>query len=459
LSIVADDSSSKTRAPVRTRAPAQPRESAPRPLQDLRGPGRPFQELPSRDLSAYAAACLALRNLRGVFILILVSFHGCLAYLGSTAAPASSFDRPPFEWLAFPIVDSRRWYGFDFYCAWEDVHVMALMFFLSGLFVAPSLTRKGSWGFLRDRAFRLGAPFLFSTLVLMPIGIYPAYRLLAPDPSLAAYARAYAALPFLPNGPTWFLWLLLAFSIVVAIAYRLRPGALATLARLTAGERARPGRYVAGLAVVGACAYVPLALAFNPWDWFVHGPFSVQDSRPLIYAVYFCAGIGMGAHGIERSLLAPGGGLARRWRALAIGAPLALALWMGLAGVTLIYPAFAPQLMRVLSAASYALACACGVCFMLAVSMRFGVVRSRLLDVLSKNALGIYVLHYAPLVWTQYMLLDAPLPAILKALIVFLITLSVSLGAVVAMRRHPLGARLIGEDDGRALTSVMPKLP
>lgn len=409
--------------------------------QDLSGP-----ETPAADLAADAAACLALRNLRAAFIVILVSFHGCLAYLGSTAAPAATFDRPPFIWLAFPIVDSRRWYGFDIYCAWEDVHVMALMFFLSGLFVAPSLTRKGSWRFLRERALRLGTPFLFSTLVLAPIAIYPAYRLLAPDPSLPAYARAYAALPFLPNGPAWFLWLLLALSTGVALAYRLRPDVLARLAYLASGARARPGRYILGLTLAGACGYVPLALAFNPWDWFTQGLFSFQESRPLIDAIYFCAGIGVGAQGIGRGLLAPDGGLARNWRALAIGAPLALALWMGLTSVTLFEPAFAPLPMRFASAASYALACACGVCLVLALAMRFGVVRSGLLDLLSKNALSVYVLHYVPLVWAQYALLDAPLPAILKALIVFSVTLLVALGVAVAMRRLPLGARLLGED-------------
>ena len=96
-----------------------------------------------RNAGAYAHASLAIANLRGVFILILVSFHACLAYLGSTAAPAASFDQPPFLWLAFPIVDDRRFYGFDLYCAWEDVHMMALMFFVSGLFVAPSLRAQG----------------------------------------------------------------------------------------------------------------------------------------------------------------------------------------------------------------------------------------------------------------------------------------------------------------------------
>ena len=35
----------------------------------------------------------------------------------------------------FPIVDTQRWLGFDIFCGFQDVYLMSLMFFLSGLFV------------------------------------------------------------------------------------------------------------------------------------------------------------------------------------------------------------------------------------------------------------------------------------------------------------------------------------
>jgi hypothetical protein len=34
--------------------------------------------------------------------------------------------------------------GFDIFCAFQDVYLMSFMFFMSGLFVWPSLRRKGS---------------------------------------------------------------------------------------------------------------------------------------------------------------------------------------------------------------------------------------------------------------------------------------------------------------------------
>src|SRR6266513_4283436 len=94
---------------------------------------------------------LALSNLRAFVILLVVAFHSVLAYLGSQPASPTPFDSPPYHWRAIPIVDSQRWFGFDLFCASQYVYLMQFMFFLSGLFVWPSLLRKGSRTFLLDR--------------------------------------------------------------------------------------------------------------------------------------------------------------------------------------------------------------------------------------------------------------------------------------------------------------------
>jgi surface polysaccharide O-acyltransferase-like enzyme len=63
------------------------------------------------------------------------------------------------------------------------------------------------------------------------------------------------------------------------------------------------------------------------------------------------------------------------------------------------------------------------------------------LDALSQNAFGIYALHYAPLVWLQYALLDVQAPAVLKAALVFAGTLGVTYAATSAFRWVSRGAR------------------
>src|SRR5712671_3989510 len=132
---------------------------------------------------------LALGNLRGIVILIVLGFHSVLAYLDFLPATAQKFDTPPYQWVASPIIDSQRWLGFDLFCAWHDVYLMALMYFLSGLFVWGSLTRKGVRLFLSDRLLRLGLPLIPAVFVLMPIALYPA-SIRRPPGSVASRAAA-----------------------------------------------------------------------------------------------------------------------------------------------------------------------------------------------------------------------------------------------------------------------------
>jgi peptidoglycan/LPS O-acetylase OafA/YrhL len=389
---------------------------------------------------------LALSNLRAFVILTVVAFHSVMAYLGSLGPVAFSFDDPPYKWRAFPIIDSHRFYGFDVFCAWQDVYLMSLMFFLSALFTWPSLARKGSGRFLSDRFMRLGLPFAFAVVVVMPLALYPVYRLSAVDPSVMAYARHYLALPFWPNGPMWFLWQLLALTIVAAGVHRFVPQWVGFLARCSSGAGARPGRYFIGLAIACTLAYVPLALAFTPWDWSNGGPLSFQLSRPLLYAVVYFAGLGIGALGLERGLLAPEGMLARSWAVWFAGALAAFLAWMGLTALAMTYTPSAPLGLQVVVDSCFALACASGCFFVMGACLRFATMRSRMLASLANNAFGIYLLHYPFVVWLQYALLGVALFAIAKAMVVFGGALLLAWAAAIVMRLVPFGSRLIGAE-------------
>src|SRR5215813_8115381 len=173
--------------------------------------------------ASMSQSSLALSDLRAAVILIVVAFHSCLAYLDSLPASAPPFSSPPYHWRAFPITDSQRWFGFDLFCAPQDIYLMSLMFFLSGLFVWPSLVHKGSWDFLRHRLVRLGLPFAVVVSLLMPVAHYPVYLVTAVDPSVAAFWQSWLALPFWPSGPPWFLWQLLVLNIAAAAVYKFAP--------------------------------------------------------------------------------------------------------------------------------------------------------------------------------------------------------------------------------------------
>jgi surface polysaccharide O-acyltransferase-like enzyme len=74
-------------------------------------------------------------------------------------------------------------------------------------------------------------------------------------------------------------------------------------------------------------------------------------------------------------------------------------------------------------------------CFALAaVFLRFAVTRSPLLQSLSKNAYGIYLVHYLFVVWLQYLLLGTALPSFAKGILVFTAALGLSWPLVAGAR-------------------------
>ena len=391
---------------------------------------------------------LALHNLRAVVILIVLAFHAVLAYVQFIPEHAGAFNEAPYMWRSFPIADSHRFFGFDLFCAWQDIYLMALMFLLSGLFVWSSLQRKRTFGFIRDRLRRLGIPYVFGVLVLNPIAFYPAYLNLGGDPSIAAYLREYIGLPFLPNAQLWFLWQLLALNFVLVAIYLIAPGAIPALARWCAKAGKRPGTFFAALVALSAIAYVPLALIFTPWGWSNSGILSVQWCRPLLYGVYFFTGVGIGAAGLDAGLVNVDGALGRHWKLWLVTALATLLLWIGVTSLTLDGTASLP--IQIAADLCFVLACAGGCFFVIASSLRFGLKRSAALDSLSTHAYSLYLVHYVPTVWLQYALVGAPLFALIKAIVVFCGTVIASWLAILAYERIPFALRLIFSRSRRA---------
>jgi hypothetical protein len=297
---------------------------------------------------------------------------------------------------------------------------------------------------------RIGLPFALAVGLLMPVAHYPVYRVTAVDPGVTAYWQHWFALPLWPSGPPWFLWVLLAFNVAAAVLYRFAPGAGdawygKALGRIAGWLGACPAAFVTVLVALSTLAYVPLALAFTPWTWFQTGPFAFQECRPLLYAVWFIAGTTIGAHGIERGLLSPGGWLTQRWRTAGWSALAAFLLWLTFAGLA---SGGAPsRTVRVLEALSFVPCCAASCLFMLAVFVRFANRHFRIFDALSDKAYGMYLVHYLFSVWLQFLLLGLAAAAILKATIVFLGTVVLSFG-MVAAGQWALAARVEARSPG-----------
>jgi hypothetical protein len=367
-----------------------------------------------------------------VVIILILAFHSFSAYIVSQPASPERFDEPPYSWRAFPIIDSERWIGFDLLCAFMFLYLMQLMFFLSGLFVWPSLSRRGWRSFLSRRAFRLSVPFVVATYVLMPITFYPVYRVTAVDPTWSAFWEHWTALPISPTGPMWFLWFLLVLDIAAAVLLLRYKAYISSILNKIILD---PIRSFIVLICISAVLYLPLAAIYLPWQWIGYGPFEIQATFAPQYALYFAAGVAVGVYGLERGLLDVNGMLVQRWHYWAFGSIGAFVLWIG--PTALIVRGGITLMGGLQIAANLSLVIFVGAaCFgMIAMLLRYGTVHWPINDQISENAYGIYFFHYTVAVWLQYALLGIALPAIAKGLFVLVGTLLLSLAASVLTYR------------------------
>lgn len=384
----------------------------------------------------------AIGYLRAFIVVLVVAHHAVLAYYPFAPPPPASLVPQPRWWEAFPVVDPHRWTGFALFVGFNDTFFMSLMFFLSGLFVWQSLNRKGSTKFLRDRLLRLGLPFIVAASVIAPLAYYPAYLQTAGHTGIAGFFQQWLSLGQWPAGPAWFVWVLLAFDCIAALLFVIAPRWGNTLGRTILSASANPAKFFALLIVISAVVYIPMAVVFTPLAWSAFGPFTFQTSRILHYLAYFLIAVGIGAIGVERGLLASDGKLARRWP-LWITAAL---ISFGAASVVTIIAVTSharSQAWAIAMDAGFVLCCAASSLAFLSVFVRFARSRLSVFDELSASSYGIYLVHYPFVSWLQYVLLPASLPAIVKGAVVFLGALSLSWGAVAAIRRIPGVARVV----------------
>lgn len=359
--------------------------------------------------------------LRAAITVLVIAHHVALGYHPFAPPPFDSLRTAPF-WQAFPVVDPDRWHGALWFVAFNDMFFMSLMFLISGLFVWRSLSTKGGARHLVDRARRLGLPFLAGAALLAPLAYFPSYLQTGAPASWAGFWREWLALSSWPAGPAWFLWVLLAFNLVAVALHAVTRRWHDRLPALSL--RARPATAFAVLLAASALTYLPLALAWGPLHWTSVGPFAFQTSRLLHYAVYFAAGIAIGAAGIDRGLINPGHRLAARWPRWALLAVVAFGAELVLGGLDIAAGGTGPW--HVASTAGFVVACA-ALCFaFLAGFLRVPWPRSRVLDSLRANAYAMYVVHYAIVSWVLHALLDVALPGAAKFGLAFAAALAAS---------------------------------
>lgn len=388
----------------------------------------------------------ALDLTRATLTLLVIAHHAVLAY-HTYAPPAGPFTRANMVWGAFPVVDAARAPGLDALVLWNDSFFMAMMFLLAGLFVPSSLHRKGAGTFLFDRGWRLGVPFIVSALVLAPLAYLPAYLVRAAETGNPGFWQAWKALGVWPAGPAWFLWVLLAFCLLAAALHAWTPRVFEKLAALGTRGLVSPVRTCVVFCAIAAAAYVATTKVVNPFGWSSWGPFAVQSARLPLYVLYFFLGcaLGSGAPAVLGNWMTPSGPLARRWKT-----------WLTVAGV--VFVGFVVMLILAMAKmgkgepapivyfATNVLFATTGVVTTFALLAWFARKergRSPVAASLSRNAYGMYLVHYVIVTWLQFALLGANLSGWVKATLVTTLAIAASWLVASLVRRVPGVGRMV----------------
>ena len=364
-----------------------------------------------------------------VVVLVLVAHCG-LAY-------SNTFRPSPWNGLS-PVIDpSGASAIFDYIFHFDDVCLMALMFFISALFAWPSLERHGVGTFLQDRFLRIGLPFLGAIVVLMPIAYYASYQLAYQDGRYATYWLSLARHRFGAVGPAWFLWVLLVLDCMLAALYVVGRARFAAVHP----ERLenRPALTALVLFVVCSAVFLPLfamgGFQYGGWH-FIVSPFMFQPSRFPMYFIWCVTGFVVGIAGLEHGLIARAGALVRHWRLWVLAGLVSYnALWLVprfelLAGLS---PMARGVSMGLLWVAANVL------CILGLLALFRGVVRHRhpVFDSLARAAYVIYLVHYIYVLWSQRLLLHVHMPVVGKFAVCFTITLALSWLTSMVLTRVP----------------------
>ena len=340
----------------------------------------------------------------------------------------------------FGHTDPKSWIGFDCIVLATDSFFMAMFFFLSGLFVWPSLVHKSSATFFRDRLLRLGLPFVIAAFTIIPIAYYAIALRQHPDLRFSEFYWKTITVGPWPSGPLWFTWVLLVFDLSASVLYRFSPHLIDVINRLSRRAFDRPAEFFAFLLAVTVIVYIPALVYFGPSRWFGFGPFDVQASRILLYAAYFYIGAGVGAANVEHGLLSQEGRLAKSswgW-AIATLVPYCL-MWV------MIYikreilgnPPVLPSWYDAIYGLFFVAFSAAILFAILAFFLKFKRSGWSILDPMQKEAYGMFLVHYAIVLWLQYWLFNFDVPAIVKAATAFVITVILSWAVTAALRKLP----------------------
>jgi len=362
--------------------------------------------------------------LRSAITVLVVAHHSSLAY-----TTFARFDNNVYINSTHPIVDSKRWIGLDIFQNFNDIFFMSLMFLIGGLFLIKSINKKGMFNFIRDRFYRLFIPFLFLGTFFMLIAYSSSYYVVHRNFNITAHIKDFLVIEKWPAGPPWFIWVLFLFNLLFALFLSHFHKTSERLGKQLSLLKNKPLAFFGLLFCISWILYVPIVLKIGAGDWIGIGPFDLQISRALLYFGYFTFGILIGNTDFNNELFSAKSAIVTKWW-LWLSLSLTVYFVLTLIGEPLTQLVKEKRIEEVNAYMIYysvfVVSCTLSNVAFITVFVRFIHTEKKWWNSVSENAYLIYIIHFVFVLWSQFLLMNFNIPAIIKFLLSFTISLSLS---------------------------------
>lgn len=370
---------------------------------------------------------------------MVVAHHSALAY-----TTWAFFNKDAYILALHPVTDVQRWIGLDIFVNFNDIFFMPLMFVIGGFFMVQSIERKGTKIFIKDRFKRLFLPFILLGTFFMLIAYFPGFYRARHSTNIFEHIFDFFVIEQWPVGPPWFIWVLFFLSFLFALFYAL--GKKMNWKLSIGALQNKPLLFCLAWVLLTWILYVPLTLQVGANTWTGFYPFDFQLNRAFLYPGYFLIGILMGDYGLERGLFSKRSPLVKNWGLLLL---LALLVFIILTPFPEYLKGqvetgqFSQFWAEVLYYSLYPVSCTLSCLAFITIFKKKVTKERKWWNSLSDNAYMIYLIHFLFVTWVQFGLMRITAPALLKFGITFILSLALSWGASILLRRIPLIKRYI----------------
>ncbi len=336
-------------------------------------------------------------NLRTITIFLVVLYH-----VGGVYEAAGL-------WGWFWIVDDPAtisWVGIINIVF--DIMVMPIMFFISGYLVVASLKNKTSWEFVKGKFRRLIIPWIIAVFTLIPLykGIF-LYSRNMPQEHWTTYFHITN-----PNSQNW-LWFL-PVLFVFCMLYLLLSKVNVSIPNISIKAA------VVGIFVVGFLSSFAIGSWLGFRSWTLTPLIDFENERLLLYFMTFLLG----------SLCFRQNAFAEKPQAKMLYIIVSSTVWIPimLHIFARLYPFFYPEgfsitpLYLLIWWFSFYISLLCLVYLMVETFWRYVDKTSRIWSELNRNSYGVYIIHVIVIGVFGTLLLNMDLPAIVKYLLLIVLT-------------------------------------